>query len=112
MSVDFQLRGPRLYVAKKAKAPYVAVSEGHFARPQKMGWLVTTEKDFTVAVSCDAEFVRDVVLMSDEIKALRIEVARLREIIVDMEDVTGALQRVSPEMYAELTKEKEHDDSA
>src|SRR6185436_13228885 len=46
------------------------VSGGPFAREQTMGWHITDERGFTLAVSCDAAFVANVLRWQEEQEAL------------------------------------------
>lgn len=48
-----------------ANLPYFTVSGGPFANPQSMGWHITDEKGFTVAVSCDHTFVHRVNMLNE-----------------------------------------------
>jgi hypothetical protein len=50
---------PKDYFARSmsdAGLPNFTVTGGPFASSQRMGWHITTEEGFTVAVSCDARF--------------------------------------------------------
>ena len=89
---------PRQYIARNMESggwsQRFTVLGGPLSAPQQMGWHITNERGFTVAVSCDSTFAQRI----NDMEAL-LDVLRRRNALY-------LLKRIADEGYTSFTDEE------